>query len=60
MTVIEFKRIQIRKMIKSKGHTISEVARRLNTSPQNLGQSLKTLKTMKSLEALETKINKVI
>lgn len=60
MSVIELKKQQIVAEVKARGYSMSEVARRLNKSPQNLIGGLKRLKSMHKLEELERKIKEVI
>lgn len=60
MTISDVKRKEIEYYIKSKGHTKSEVARRLGKEPTSFINNLKKLKTITRLEELEKRIKEVI
>ena len=60
MDIIELKKKQIVAEVKARGYSMSEVARRLDKSPQNLIGGMKRLQSMHKLEELEKKIKEVI
>ena len=60
MSILEMKKNLIKEEIKSRGYSMSEIARRLGKSPQNFIGGMKKLKSMHRLEKLELEIKEVM
>lgn len=54
--VIENERASIKKMVRYKGYTITDVAKKLGTSQQNLNGRLNSASTLKTLYKLRAEI----